>query len=93
MTACAPGHWSLEGDTDCHECPLGHSCEANGEEPKECYNGTYNSIGFKCRVCPKGYSCLEKDQDPVECPEGTYSLDGDHECHTCPKGTYCVFKD
>lgn len=93
MTPCAPGEWSLEGDVECHECPKGHSCEANGEWPKECADGTYNVIGYKCQLCPRGFSCIEKDEEPVECEEGTYSLLGEMTCTKCPPGTYCVHKD
>ena len=93
LKPCAPGFYSLEGEVECSECPLGYSCEANGEPPRECQDGTYNSVGYKCRVCPRGFECLKKDEEPKECPDLTYSLEGEMRCLPCPEGTYCVFKD
>lgn len=73
---CAPGSFSLGGQTHCTQCENGSFA---AEE-----NSTY------CEPCPSGSACTMGASAPVPCAAGFFSKSSAEECTGCAEGMYSV---
>lgn len=92
--ACPLGHYSLEGASNCTECPAGFQCSSRSSTPVACRPGTFSvTAATNCTSCAPGYYCPFTDSvDFYECPEGTYATGDASSCEACSPGFYCPEK-
>ena len=59
ILACDAGQYSVEGSSECSDCPVGYSCASPTVEPVACSPGTYapSPKSTACQLCPAGRRC------------------------------------
>jgi alpha-tubulin suppressor-like RCC1 family protein len=78
--SCAVGTYSIQGSSECHNCPAG-----TFSAPVEASFLNRTS----CKLCPAGYSSFSGTSTCFICQPGSYSsYNGSPQCSSCMKGQY-----
>ena len=85
-TVCSPGTYSLEGQSECSQCPEGHICRGQ-KGYTICPGGTY-ADNNECKDCEAGNYCLGGIKN--SCEPDSFSLSKASICELCPAGFECT---
>ena len=83
------------GQSNCTNCPAGHSCADRSATPVQCLAGTYSLLkDASCTICPAGsYQNVAGQSSCSQCPAGSSCVDRSASPVACNPGTYSLLGD